>query len=81
LNASLVHPREIFKAAVEYTAAGIVLIHNHPSGETAPSQEDRNVTSQIVKAGKLIGIPVLDHIIIAGDQYYSFAQKGLMGDN
>lgn len=76
LNASLVHPREIFKAAVDHTAAGIVLIHNHPSGETIPSQEDRNVTSQMVDAGKLLGIPVVDHLILAGDRYYSFAEEG-----
>ena len=78
LNASIVHPREIFKAAVDYTAAGIILMHNHPSGETTPSQEDRRVTEQLIEAGKVIGIPVLDHIIIADNQYYSFAQTGLI---
>jgi DNA repair protein RadC len=78
LNASLVHPREIFKAAVDHLAAGIVLIHNHPSGETTPSQEDRNVTAQLVEAGKTMGIPVIDHLILAGNQYYSFAEEGFV---
>ncbi len=78
LNASVVHPREVFKAAVDYLAAGIILLHNHPSGEPLPSQEDRKVTAQLVKAGELIGIPVLDHIIIAEHHYFSFAREGLL---
>jgi len=77
LNASLVHP--VFKTAVDHLAAGVVLAHNHPSGEPAPSAEDRAVTRQIVEAGKTMGIPVLDHVIIAGDRFYSFAQEGLIG--
>jgi len=79
LNASLVHPREVFKTAIDHLAAGVVLAHNHPSGEPAPSAEDRAVTRQIVEAGKTMGIPVLDHVIIAGDRFYSFAQEGLIG--
>ncbi len=78
LNASLVHPREVFKTAVDHLAAGIILMHNHPSGEASPSQEDRRVTEQILKASEIMGIPVLDHIIIAGNQFYSFAQEGLI---
>lgn len=78
LNASVVHPREVFKAAVDYLAAGILLLHNHPSGEASPSEEDRKITSQLVKASEVMGIPILDHIILAGDRYFSFAKEGLL---
>jgi DNA repair protein RadC len=78
LNASVVHPREVFKAAVDYLAAGIILLHNHPSGESDPSEEDRKITLQLEEAGQIIGIPVLDHIIVAGSQYFSFAKEGLL---
>jgi len=78
LNASLVHPREVFKAAIDYLAAGIILLHNHPSGESAPSMEDRKITSQLIKAGEVMGIPVLDHIIIAENNYFSFGKEGLL---
>jgi DNA repair protein RadC len=78
LNASVVHPREVFKAAVDYLAAGILLLHNHPSGEASPSKEDRNITSQLMKASEVMGIPILDHIILAGDRYFSFAKEGLL---
>ena len=78
LNASVVHPREVFKAAVDYLAAGIILIHNHPSGEPVPSKEDRKVTSQLVKSGEVLGIPVLDHLIIAGRRYFSFVKEGML---
>ncbi|HHS13201.1 MAG TPA: DNA repair protein RadC [bacterium] len=78
LNASLVHPREVFKAAVDYRAAGIILIHNHPSGDPAPSAEDQRVTRQLMDASRIMGIPVLDHVILAGNTYYSFAENGLV---
>ena len=78
LNASLVHPREVFKSAVDFQAAGVILVHNHPSGEAAPSPEDRRVTAQLVKAGEIMGIPVLDHVIVAGLRYFSFAQAGIL---
>ena len=78
LNASVVHPREVFKPAVDYLAAGIILLHNHPSGETSPSREDRAITSQLLKASGIMGIPILDHIIIAGNRYFSFAKEGLL---
>jgi DNA repair protein RadC len=78
LNASLVHPREVFKPAVDHTAASVILMHNHPSGEADPSAEDRAVTTQLVEAGRLMGIPVIDHVIIAGDRYFSFAKEGLI---
>lgn len=78
LNASIVHPREVFKPAVDYLAAGIILLHNHPSGEMSPSKEDRAITSQLIKASGVMGIPILDHIIIAGHRYFSFAKEGLL---
>ena len=78
LNASLVHPREVFKAAVDHMAAGIILLHNHPSGESTPSKEDRRITVQLMKASEVMGIPILDHIILAKNRYFSFAEKGLL---
>lgn len=78
LNASVVHPREVFKAAVDHLAAGVVLLHNHPSGEPFPSEDDKYITSQLVEAGKMMGIPILDHIILADSQYFSFAKEGLL---
>lgn len=79
LNSSVVHPREVFKSAIDHMAAGVILMHNHPSGEAAPSEEDNQITRQISDAGKLIGIPVLDHIIIAGDRFYSYAENHQLG--
>ena len=78
LNASLVHPREVFKPAIDHVAAGIVLIHNHPSGVASPSDEDRRITMQIKQAGDIVDIPVLDHIILAKNRFYSFAKEGLL---
>jgi len=80
LNASLVHPREVFHPAIIDTAASIILVHNHPSGETNPSQEDKNITYRLVEAGKLLNIPILDHIIIGATNYFSFKEKGLLPD-
>lgn len=78
LNASLVHPREVYKAAIDYLAAAIIVVHNHPSGNREPSREDIEITRQLVEAGKVIGIPLHDHLIIAGDTYTSFAERGLL---
>ncbi len=78
LNSSLVHPREVFKHAITEPAASVILLHNHPSGNPEPSAEDLQVTRQIVEAGKIIGIPVHDHIIIAGTCFSSFAERGLL---
>lgn len=75
LNSSVVHPREVFKAAILSNAAAIIVAHNHPSGDSTPSKEDRSITETLSKAGKILGIPVLDHLII-GDNYYSFAEHG-----
>lgn len=78
LNCSLVHPREVFRVAIAEPAAGIIVLHNHPSGNAEPSGEDLQITRQLVDAGKIIGIPVHDHVILAGQIYTSFAEKGLM---
>ena len=80
LNASLVHPREVFKEAILESAASIILVHNHPSGEAEPSQEDKHITRRLVEAGKLLDIPVLDHIIIGYRKYFSFREAGLISD-
>jgi DNA repair protein RadC len=78
LNGSLVHPREVFRAAIAEAAAGVILVHNHPSGSPTPSPEDRAVTTQLVAAGKLLDVPVYDHVIVGGDRYFSFAEAGLL---
>ena len=76
VNASLVHPREVFKAAVTELATSIILLHNHPSGVKSASKEDHAITRQLVEAGKLMDIPVSDHIIVCGNSYISFAENG-----
>jgi len=78
LNSSLVHPREVFRAAITEAAAGIVVVHNHPSGDPTPSADDRSVTRQLVEAGRLLDLPVYDHVIVGGDRYVSFAEAGLL---
>ncbi len=76
LTASLVHPREVFRPALRASAAAIVVIHNHPSGDPAPSAEDREVTHRLEQAGRLIGVRVLDHVVVAERGYYSFRENG-----
>ena len=78
LNSSLVHPRECFQWAIAESAASVIFIHNHPSGNPEPSSEDVAVTKQLVESGKILGIPVNDHIIIAGNSFTSFAEQGLL---
>lgn len=78
LNSSLVHPREVFREAIAERAAAIILVHNHPSGDPAPSADDRSVTDQLVAAGRLLDIPVHDHVIIGRGRYTSFAEAGLL---
>ena len=78
LNSSVVHPREIFKVAIDNTSASIILIHNHPSGNPEPSNEDISITKKIVESGKILDIPVFDHLIIAGEMYTSFVEKRLI---
>lgn len=78
LTANLVHPREVFQPAIEYLAAGIIIAHNHPSGDPNPSQDDLKVTRQMQKVGKTMAIELLDHIIIGNERYVSLKNKGLM---
>ena len=77
LQASLVHPREVFRAAILQNAASIIIGHNHPSGDCSPSSEDDTVTERLREAGKLIGIKVLDHVIVAGEtDFYAYSENG-----
>jgi len=78
LAASIVEPRQVFKAAILANAAAIIVAHQHPSGNVEPSREDLRITRQLVEAGKLMGVPVHDHIIVAEDRYVSLAERGLM---
>lgn len=78
LNSSIVHPREVFRSAVKKGAASIIVIHNHPSGNPLPSENDINITKRLVEAGELIGIPVLDHLIIGDGIFISLKEKMLM---
>lgn len=78
LNSTLVHPREVFRLAIALGAASIVLAHNHPSGDTTPSADDRAITSQLVAGGRLLDIPVQDHIVVGDGRFVSFAEAGLM---
>jgi DNA repair protein RadC len=79
LDASLVHPREVFRAAVVEAAAAVILVHNHPSGDPTPSAEDRQVTRQLREAGRTVGIEVLDHVIVGEGRYVSLVEAGMMG--
>lgn len=78
LDASIVHPREVLKFALLANASGIIACHNHPSGQSHPSQEDVQVTKRLVEAGRIIGIDVLDHIVLGDDSYSSLKELGLM---
>lgn len=78
LNASIVHPREIFREAVKLSSASIIVAHNHPSGDVSPSQEDIHVTKRLVEAGKIMGIELLDHIIIGDSKHTSLKEKGYL---
>lgn len=78
LDSSLVAPREVFNEAIKRSAASIILIHNHPSGDPSPSREDTSVTQRLVKAGKILNIPVLDHIILGNNKFISLKEKGLI---
>ncbi|NWF88980.1 MAG: DNA repair protein RadC [Ignavibacteriaceae bacterium] len=78
LNSSVVHPREIFKFAIENSSASIILLHNHPSGNLEPSNEDISITKKIVEAGKILNIEVLDHIIVAGNAFTSLVERRLL---
>lgn len=78
LNSSIVHPREVFSEAVKSGCSGMLLVHNHPSGDPEPSKEDIETTRRLINAGNILGIKVLDHIIIGDGKYISFKEQGLM---
>lgn len=78
LSTSVVHPREVFAPAVRDSTAALIFLHNHPSGDPAPSREDRDCTQRLIHAGQILGIRVLDHIVLGYDDYYSFADAGLL---
>lgn len=78
LTAALVHPREVFKLAILASAAAIILVHNHPSGDPEPSAEDRAITERLKQAGELLGIKVIDHVIIGDGRFRSFAEENLI---
>lgn len=78
LNSSLVHPREVFAPAISRAAASLILAHNHPSGDPDPSPEDLDVTVQMVESGRLLGIPVRDHIVLGDTSFVSLLERGLM---
>lgn len=78
LNASIVHPREVFRAAIKRSSASIVCVHNHPSGDPTPSPEDIQLTARLVEAGAIIGIEVLDHVIIGDQRFISLKEQGFM---
>jgi len=78
LNASIVHPREVYQPAIAVSAASLVLAHNHPSGDPTPSEEDLAITRRLVEAGRILGIDVLDHVVVARDAYASFKERKLL---
>lgn len=78
LTASLVHPREVFNPVVRESAAGVIFVHNHPSGDPAPSPEDMELTRRLKEVGELMGVRVLDHVVIGHDRYFSFNDRGLL---
>lgn len=78
LNASIVHPRELFREAINHSAAAVILVHNHPSGDPTPSQEDIMITRKMIDAGKILEIHVLDHVIIGDNKYVSLKEKGII---
>lgn len=76
LNSSLVHPREVFAPAIAHAAASVILAHNHPSGDPEPSGDDLSITRQLVEAGRMLGIPVRDHVVLGDDAYVSLMERG-----
>ena len=81
LSSSVVHPREVFKPAILENSAAVIFLHNHPSGDPAPSREDRECTNRLTAAAKILGIRVLDHVIFGSTDYFSFADAGLLADS
>lgn len=81
LNANLVHPRETFDAAIRRHAAHIIIVHNHPSGDSEPSEDDLEITKRLVESGKILGIEVIDHIVVTKEMFFSFKEKGLIKES
>ncbi len=81
LSTSVVHPREVFAPAVRDSTAALIFLHNHPSGDPAPSREDRECTQRLCRAGKILGIRILDHIVLGHEDYFSFADAGLLQES
>jgi DNA repair protein RadC len=79
LDASLIHPRELFREAIAESSGAVILVHNHPSGDPTPSAEDRTVTKQLAAAGRTVGIPVVDHVVIGDGRFVSLAEQGVLG--
>ena len=78
LTASLVHPREVWRSALHLCAAAVIFVHNHPSGEPAPSQEDIEITRRLKETGDILGIRVLDHVVLGDERFFSFSERGLL---
>jgi len=78
LNANLVHPREVFEPALKHSAAGIMVAHNHPSGDPKPSEDDLEITKRLTEAGKMMGVEVVDHIIVTKNSFLSFKEEHLI---
>ncbi len=78
MTASLAHPRDIFRPAIANLTAGLIFVHNHPSGDPEPSQADLDITRRLSEVGRVVGIKVLDHVVIGSDRYFSFADEGLI---
>lgn len=78
LSASIVHPREVFRRAISRGAASLILAHNHPSGDPEPSEDDLEITSRLARVGELVGIPVLDHIVLANGSFVSLRERGCL---
>ena len=78
LTASLVHPREVFNPVIRESAAAVIFVHNHPSGDPAPSQEDIEITRRLKEVGDVMGVRVLDHVVVGCDRYFSFSDKGML---
>ena len=77
IDSVTIHPREIFKEAIKESASFIIIMHNHPSGDTTPSKEDIEITNRLMQVGQIVGIKVLDHIIISNESYYSFYENSI----
>lgn len=78
LNANIVHPREVFEPAVRHTAAHIIVSHNHPSGNTEPSEEDKNITKRLMDSGKILGIEIIDHVVVSKNDYFSMRENKMI---